>query len=299
MSRALDWEREGREWPDRELSRIVAAGNLSWRTVVAGSGPTILLLHGTGASAHSWRGIIPELARHFRVVAPDLPGHAFTRGRPREGLTLRGMAGAIGDLLAALGEQPVMIAGHSAGAAIALQMVVTQRRSVPVIGFNPAISPFRGLAGPMFSTLAKLLLVNPIAPGLLARIARVRGETARFLYRSTGSRIDSEGVRSYETLFGNSRHCAGTLAMMADWNLAGLERQMPTIASPVLLVHSQGDRAVPLSAVEQAVSRLPNARLEVPNGLGHLAHEEDPALAARLIGRFAADHGIGIREAAQ
>ncbi|MFZ4410973.1 MAG: alpha/beta fold hydrolase, partial [Paracraurococcus sp.] len=80
------------DWPNRPTSRLVAAGGLRWHVQVAGTGPVLLLVHGTGAATHSWRDLLPLLARHFTVVAPDLPGHGFTE-RPRaEGLSLPGMA---------------------------------------------------------------------------------------------------------------------------------------------------------------------------------------------------------------
>src|SRR4051794_41984944 len=70
------------DWPNRASSRLVTAGGLRWHVQVAGSGPVLLLVHGTGAATHSWRDLLPLLARHFTVVAPDLPGHGFTE-RPR------------------------------------------------------------------------------------------------------------------------------------------------------------------------------------------------------------------------
>ena len=66
-------------WPNRELSQSIEVGQLHWHVQISGdSGPTILLLHGTGASAHSWSEIISKLANHARIVVPDLPGHAYT-----------------------------------------------------------------------------------------------------------------------------------------------------------------------------------------------------------------------------
>ena len=78
MSDRLNWERDGRDWPNRAFSRFVQAGGLRWHVQVMGQGPVVLLLHGTGASTHSLRDLAPLLAEHFTVVAPDLPGHGFT-----------------------------------------------------------------------------------------------------------------------------------------------------------------------------------------------------------------------------
>ena len=79
------WEREGRDWPNRTYSRFVQAARLRWHVQLMGDGPALLLLHGTGAATHSWRALAPLLAERFTVVAPDLPGHGFTQGRPAAG----------------------------------------------------------------------------------------------------------------------------------------------------------------------------------------------------------------------
>lgn len=281
------WDVEGRAWPNRQCSRLVETPGMRWHVQAAGQGPVLLLLHGTGAATHTWRAMLPLLAQHHTVIAPDLPGHGFTRGRPKLGLTLAGMAGALADLMERMDAQPALVVGHSAGAAIALQLVHAQGSYAPVIGFNPALMPFPGLAARLFPSLAKILFVNPFVPRMLAGIARIPGETGRFLARATGSRIDAEGIAAYEALMTSPRHCSGAMEMMASWDLESLSRLLPRIAVPVLLVHSTSDRAIPLGSVEQAARAIPDCRLEVLPGLGHLAHEEAPETAARLIGSFA------------
>src|SRR3954447_16458792 len=116
----LDWDRDGGDWPNRDASRFVSAAGIRWHVQEMGDGPVLLLLHGTGASTHSWREVMPRLASRFRVIAPDLPGHGFTDALPPRRLTLPGMAAAIAGLLATLGAKPAMLVGHSAGAAIAI-----------------------------------------------------------------------------------------------------------------------------------------------------------------------------------
>lgn len=291
MSAMPRWDVEGRDWPHRSASRFVTAAGLEWHVQQLGQGPVALLLHGTGAATHSWRGVLPLLARDFTVVAPDLPGHGFTRGRPRGGLTLPGMARALAGLLDALGLSPAVIAGHSAGAAVALQWVHGQSRPVPVVGLNPALMPYPGLAARLFPALARMLFVNPLVPHMLAGVARWPGEAERFLQRATGSTIDAAGLASYRALLGTPGHCAGAVEMMANWDLAAFGRIMPQIAAPVLLVHADGDAAVPVSAAEQAAALLPAARLEVLAALGHLAHEERPDLAAAFIREHALGQG--------
>lgn len=274
MSRPLVWDSDGRDWPHREASRFVTAGPLTWHVQEMGSGPAVVLLHGTGAATHSWRHLMPLLAQHNRVIAMDLPGHGFTRGRPAGGLTLPGMAAAVTTLLQKLEVQPERLIGHSAGAAIALRMVRDGFAVPEVVGLNAALSPFPGFFAPLFQGLARALVLNPLVPRLFAASARTSGDTGRLLVRSTGSHIDAEGVRCYALLLGNALHCRGALEMMAGWDLAGLQRDLPKVMARVRLIHGAKDAAVPVSSVEQAVKLMPQATLEVLAGLGHLAHEE-------------------------
>lgn len=296
MKAPLDWQIHSRHWPHREASRFVEVGGLRWHVQQMGSGPPILLLHGTGASTHSWRGVMPVLAESFTVTAPDLPGHAFTAGGGASTRSLAGMARAFEALLAELAVEPALFVGHSAGAAIALQMVLDGHEDVPVVGFNAALTPFSGVGETLFPAMAKLLFVNPFAPRIFAGMARLPGEAGRFLYRSTGSRIDDAGLRCYAALLGNSRHCKGALAMMAHWDLRGFKRRLGEIEAPALLVHSDGDKAVPLSSAREAAALIPSCTLEVLPGLGHLAHEEQPETAVGLVADFAAKHAMPLAD---
>lgn len=290
MSGGLAWEREGQMWPHRASSEFVEAAGLRWHVQRSGSGPVILLLHGTGASVHSWHRLAPLLAERFTVLATDLPRHAFTSGRPQGGSTLPGFAQAIAGLLEAVDVKPALVVGHSAGAAIALQMATMKSHHVPVIGIGSAIMPFPGSAAHFFPTLAKLLFVNPLVPRLFSGAARVSGGTERFLKRATGSRVDPVSARCYAKLFGNSAHCAGALDMMAHWDLEGLRARFSAVRNPVLLLHGVRDATIPLSAVEEASTLLPHATLQTLPALGHLAHEEAPELVAEAILRYAQDN---------
>ena len=72
-----------RDWPNAAHSQFVRAAGLDWHVQIMGSGPTLLLLHGTGAATHSWRDLMPFLAEHFTlVVAPICPATASPRRPP-------------------------------------------------------------------------------------------------------------------------------------------------------------------------------------------------------------------------
>ncbi|AUX70540.1 alpha/beta hydrolase [Porphyrobacter sp. HT-58-2] len=287
----LDWHREGLIWPHREASAFVQVGNRRWHVQTMGSGPPLLLLHGTGASVHSWRGLMPLLAQTHTVIAPDLPRHAFTTGHDAYAMSLPAMAQEIARLLDALEARPAAIIGHSAGAAIALQLALDHAYQGPIIGLNAALRPFPGALAQIFPALAKTLFVNPLVPRIFTGSIDLVGGAERFLWRSTHSRIDAAGLACYRTLLKHPGHAGGALAMMANWDLPTLRTRMGEARNPVLLIHGTHDPAIPPDWARDAQSWLPDARLELLPGLGHLAHEEAPEAVQAQIAAFLAQAG--------
>ncbi|MDJ0852892.1 MAG: alpha/beta fold hydrolase [Myxococcota bacterium] len=286
---ALVWERDGRDWPNREASRFVRAGGLRWHVQELGRGPVVLLVHGTGASTHSWRGLAPRLAERFTVVAPDLPGHAFSERPSLRGLSLPGMSRSLGELLRVLGRRPVLAVGHSAGAAIVCRMSLdgdlAARR---LVSLNGALLPFPGVAGQFLSPLAKLLVLNPLLPRLAAWRS-LDPDVVDDLLRSTGSRLDEEGRRLYRRLARSPAHIAATLRMMAVWDLEALARELPDLGRRLVLAVGSRDRFVPPSEAERVRALVPTAQWISLPGLGHLAHEERPDTVADLLTELARD----------
>lgn len=283
----LSWDRDGHDWPNHEASRFVEAAGLTWHVQVVGQGPVLLLVHGTGASTHSWRDLIPSLAQRFTVVAPDLPGHAFTGTPPGRGLSLPGMAKALSRLLAVLEVEPRLAVGHSAGAAILAQMCLDhQIAPAGLISLNGALRPIGGIAGQVFSPLAKLLSRTSTLPRLLAWWAG-DDETVQRMLIQTGSKIDRDGIGYYARLARDPDHMAGALSMMANWNLEAFERRLPTLPVPIALVVGSRDGSIPADNAFLLRDRIPGAKGESLKGLGHLAHEERPTDMVGLIERYA------------
>jgi magnesium chelatase accessory protein len=182
MPEALDFSRDAQDWPNRAASRIVETPGIRWHVQIAGSGPPLLLLHGTGASTHSWAELIPHLSRQFTVVAPDLPGQGFTRITGRRDVSMTGMARALRELLNTLALEPLHAVGHSAGAALLARMSLDgQLDPHSIVAINGAFVPFGGVVTRLFAPLAKLLTLNPFVPQLFAWSASDRAAVERLL----------------------------------------------------------------------------------------------------------------------
>ncbi len=292
MSEGLDWETDGADWPNRQHSGFVEAGGLTWHVQRMGHGPVLLLIHGTGASTHSWRDLAPRLAERFTVIAPDLPGHAFTERPYSRDLSLTKMTGLVCKLVEALDVEPALVVGHSAGAAIALRMVEEKCISPKaVVTLNGALFPFSGVARHVFPPVARLMLLNPFTPRIFTAQADSPQRVER-LIENTGSKIDERGLALYKRLFRQTGHVLGALGMMANWDLKPLQDAMGEIETPVVLIATEEDHAIPPSNSMRARDKLPNAKVVYLRGLGHLAHEEAPEQIAEIIEETARENGV-------
>ncbi|MEO1274208.1 MAG: alpha/beta fold hydrolase BchO [Pseudomonadota bacterium] len=294
----LRWDMDGAEWPHRVVSQFERASGLTWHVQRFGTpgatGRRILLLHGTGGATHSWRDFAPALVKAVAprvaggkagidVLAPDLPGHAFTSMPPSYRLSLPGMAAALEELLRTLSFTPDWVIGHSAGAAIGLRMALDGRIAPRcIVGLNAALQPFPGWAGTVFPTMAKLLFVNPFIPRAAAWSAIDSSRVARLL-EGTGSTLDPVGRELYGKLFRNPGHVAGALGMMANWDLEPLIEDLAQLTVPLHLFAAGDDAMIPPSDAEKTASRCPSAVVHALPGLGHLAHEEAPDAVARAV----------------
>jgi magnesium chelatase accessory protein len=276
--------RDREDWPNKSASRFVDAAGVRWHVQTAGDGPTLLLLHGAGASTDSWRDLLPILSQSFHVVAPDLPGQGRSEAGPSSVFPMRGMARAMSALVRRIGANPDIVVGHSAGAALAVRMSLDRLISPKLlIGLNAALQPFGASMAPFFTGVAKFLALNPVAPRLFAWRASRPGAVER-LITETGSHIDRRGVNLFRYLATNPYLVAATLRMMANWDVQELQSELPKLKAPLHMLMGECDRTITISQASAIGRSAPHVQIEQIAAVGHLAHEEKPELiAARII----------------
>ncbi|MBI3348565.1 MAG: alpha/beta fold hydrolase [Burkholderiales bacterium] len=282
--------------PDSASTEVLQAGGMRWRVqragVTPGTGPNLLLLHGTGSSLQSWRACLPGLAAHFSLLIPDLPGHGGSEGFADRQASLPRMATAVGDLLIALDWQPALVAGHSAGAAVMVQMSLNAclPQARRLLSVNGALQPLPGLMGLVAPAVAKLASRSTWLPTWVSRHAG-QPRALTNLIASTGSRLDDAGVQHYRELLKQPDHLRGVLDMLASWQLEDLQARLPELRTPLWLAAGLADRTVaPVQALELA-RWLPGASFHPLPGLGHLAHEEAPGVVNALLLRMFKESG--------
>lgn len=271
------------DWPFRAKGRSVRAAGHDWWVIEDGppDAPVLLLLHGLGASGHSFRHMIPGLAAQFRLIVPDLPGQGCSHAGNRARLGLEPMAEDLFRLCDALGVAPLAVIGHSAGGAIALQMARV-RQVQAVVGINAALGNFGGAASFLFGMMAKGMAALPFVAPSLARVWARKDRVDRLLDQ-TGSQIEDQGRAQYLALVSDADHLSGALGMMAAWRLDRLMAALPQLDIPALLLAGQGDVAVPCTVSRDAAQQMPRADYRALAG-GHLIHEEMPDGLAGMIG---------------
>lgn len=258
-----------------------------------GSGPALLLLHGIGDSSEAWLPVLPALAEHYTVIAPDLLGHGQS-DKPRADYSAAAYANGMRDLLDVLGVERATIVGHSLGGGVAAQMVYQypQRCERLVLvapgGVGREVTPLlRFLAAPY----AEVVLPPLRLPGS-RQVARVVTTAMRLSGTNLGRDAHQvlrifEGLPRSESQFAFTR----TLRSVVDWRgqvVTMLDRAYLAEGVPVLIVWGDRDGVIPVAHAARAHEAMPGSRLEIFAGAGHFPHHCFPDRFVEVLDEFMA-----------
>ena len=270
------------DWPNANCSFFLTAAGIRWHVQRAGRGPSVLLIHGTAGATHSWRDVWLRLTEWADVIAFDLPGHGFTTGATAEQLSLTGMTSAVNDLLRVLHVRPVIGVGHSAGAAVLLQLTASHEFSPrAIIGCNSALVPSNALGQALLPFTRVFFDTEPVIATVAALLQN--GAVARALLRSTGTPLDPVQEARYVSLLTDERRVGAVLQMMTRWDLTALQQLFPRIEVPVTLVHSTNEPWVPFDELLHATSTLRRRTVIDITPAGHLIPDERPQRVAEIV----------------
>lgn len=249
-----------------------------------GSGEVLLLVHGMGGSSDSWSGVIPLLARKYRVIAPDLLGHGES-DKPRGDYSVGAFAVLLRDLLDALDVSRVTVIGHSLGGGIAMQFAHQHRQYCKRI----VLISSGGFGCDVGRVLRLLSLPGSelVLPVIASRPAIVAGNTLRALMGSS----DRFKARPSMSNRDNRRAFLRTLRSVVDFRgqaVSALDRLRFHGVLPALIISGDEDRVIPVEHAREAHRILPNSRLHIMSGVHHHPPTERPEVVAHLIDDFVA-----------
>ena len=246
-------------------------------------GPALVLLHGSNSSLHTWEPWVTRLKRDFRIVTMDLPGHGLTGATPQDDYTYDGMAAFVKEAMGTLDISPFFLGGNSMGGGVALRyaglypedvsgLILVDAAGVPVPphmeGTRRLPLAFR-LAGTWWAAWA----LEVITPRSLAR------EGLEVSFTDTSLVTDAMVDRYWHLARhpGNRRATAKRFAWYAG---GGNVTDPGKIRAPALILWGRDDGLIPVTTGERLAALLPDARLKIYDGVGHIPMEETPDRSA-------------------
>jgi len=248
-------------------------------------GPPLLLLHSIGLDRRSWEDVVPSLARDFRVVAADLPGHGASDKPPDADYGLWALGRRVGRLLDELGWERAILVGNSLGGGAALSLALQSPGRVRALALLNSVGFPEGL--PAVGRLGFLPLV-PTATGLAPPpVVRLSLATARRRWRSVTPGRSSRTVAYLRDPEGRGAFFRA-LRQLYGPDLEAMSLRYGEIRCPTLVVHGERDPLVPARFGRRLADSIPGARLELLPTCGHFPQEECPEEVALLLRRFLA-----------
>jgi pimeloyl-ACP methyl ester carboxylesterase len=261
----------------------------------AGTGEALLLIHGMAGSSATWRAIIPQLSKKYRVVAPDLLGHGQS-AKPRGDYSLGAFAVWLRDLLDELGLTRVTVVGHSLGGGVAMQFTYQHPDYCQrlVLISSGGLGPDVGWILRLLSAPGAELVLPIIAPQPVLNV----GNTLRSWFTSAGIRSPRAGEiwNAYSSLSDRqTRHAfLRTLRSVVDYRgqaVSALNRLQFRSELPTLTIWGELDSIIPVDHGHAAHAARPDSRLEVLAGVGHFPQVECPTAVVEILDDFISTSG--------
>ncbi len=234
--------------------------------------PTLVLLHGFGASLHTWEPWAQALAANWRVIRIDLPGAGLTGADPGNDYSdLRTLR-----LLVALMDQRGVaragFIGHSMGGRLAWRMAAEHPERVDQLVL---LAP-DGFASPGFE--------YGKAPEVGISVRAMRWVLPRSVLRmglepayADPKKLDQPTIDRYHDMLLAPGVRGALVARMEQLVLQDPVPLLQRITAPTLLLWGDGDQMIPPANAQDYLRAMPRARLVLLPGLGHVPHEEAPA----------------------
>src|SRR6267154_2061747 len=246
-------------------SRFLEVGGLQVHYRDEGAGPPLLLLHGTGASLHTWDGWTQALRGQFRVIRMDLPGFGLTGPNGNHDYRIETYVEFVEAFRKRLGLDAFALAGNSLGGLVAWSYAVAHPAEVnALVLVDPAGYPIDRPA--LVFRLARIpglsWLLTKLDPGPITE------KTLRDAYGDPG-KVTPELVERYRDLAlraGNRNAFVARSAGRAKDRSTGI----PKVRAPTLILWGSLDRLIPAEHAERFRRAIPGASSIIYPGVGHV-----------------------------
>lgn len=253
------------------------------RYVDRGEGSPVVLVHGFASSLGNWDPVLPELAKHHRVIALDLKGFGWT-DRPAGDYSPAAQARIVLGLLDRLGVDRAAFVGHSWGSSVVLAAALAAPKRVERIALYDAYVFEEQL--PTFFTMAR---APGVGEALFELFYKERADERITLAFHDPDFVTEEFVEYVSAMLDRPGTVAAALAAVRGMRLSELQSRYRTITTPTLLLWGREDVVAPVAVGERLAREMPGAKLVVYPRCGHFPMLEARASSNRDLLAFLAE----------
>lgn len=270
----------------------VGGFDIAWGEM--GDGPPLVLLHGMLDSHRTWRRAAPRLAKRFRVLMPDLPGHGYS-GRPDAPYTLAWQADVMGRWMQCIGLEAAHICGHSYGAGLAMYMLLGHRDRLRRLALVSAGGLGREVAAGM-----RLAAFPLLGARLTPSVLRLTLPAALRLAAPAFGNMEPEErdrmlriTRIPGTLEAFQKTLAGVINLRGQ-SIGAVERAGEVDELPAIsMFWGNKDPVIPIKHAHATQERLRGTSLVTYPGCGHFPQLDRPESFADDLAEFLSDPSRG------
>jgi len=246
----------------------------------------IVLLHGTGASLHTWEGWARALEGERRVISYDMPGFGLTGPAPDANYSIENYARMVVAVLDRLGVQRCVLAGNSLGGYVAWATAVLHPERVErLVLVDAGGYPYQSTSVPLGFRIARTPVLRDLMRDMLPR--GVVESSVRNVFGDP-SRVTPELVDRYFDLTTREGNRLALGQRFAQTQPGDLARRVPEIKAPTLIIWGGRDRLIPPDQGQRFHREIAGSQLKVFEALGHVPQEEDPAATVAAFRDFLA-----------
>jgi 3-oxoadipate enol-lactonase len=245
---------------------------------VQGAGPSLVLINGMGFGRWGFFKQVPDLSRRFATITFDA-----REGSDPDGV-IEGLASDVADLLAHLGVNRAHVLGTSLGGFVAQELALVRPDLVARLVLVSTGHGGRGSERMSLGAMGEMFGLGALSQKQAAR---------RGLEAATSKRYRAENPQEFERIVEKRLSDSPSVASYYGQALAGSRfddsAEVGRIGSPTLVIHGAEDRYVPPSNARALAEAIPNARLRILEGAGHLVFVERAAEVNREVITFLSD----------
>lgn len=249
------------------------------------AGPALVLVHGFGASLHTWEPWVERLGFNYRIITLDLPGHGLTRAPAGYQASTQRFVEIVDTVTAQLGVTRFTLAGNSMGGGVAWNYALTHPEKldglvlVDAAGF-PVSGDQRTGPPPLIFALINNPIIGPLMRDLDNRPLIANGLRSAFVNQSL---VDDAMIDRYAEMARAPGHRAILLSNGRD---GADPARLADIRTPTLVMHGDTDNLIPVAAGRGFAAAIPGAELVIFPNVGHVPMEEVPDESAAALAAF-------------